>query len=59
MLFWAFGFLLVAIIAGIFGFAGIASVSVDIARILFLVFLIAFAVTLLVSVFKGRRPPLL
>ncbi|MEL6518590.1 MAG: DUF1328 domain-containing protein, partial [Pseudomonadota bacterium] len=48
MLGWAFGFLVIAIIAGIFGFGGIASASVGIAQILFFVFLAMFVLTLIV-----------
>jgi uncharacterized membrane protein YtjA (UPF0391 family) len=44
-------FLIVAIIAAVFGFGGIAGVSVDFARILFFVFLILFVVSLVM----GRR----
>lgn len=39
---WAFLFLAVAIVAGIFGFGGIAKESAWIAKILFLVFLVLF-----------------
>lgn len=44
-------FLIVAIIAAIFGFGGIAGEATDFARILFFVFLIVFVVSLLL----GRR----
>lgn len=49
MLGWALAFLLVAIIAGVFGFGGIASVSTGIAQILFFIFIILFVVGLIVS----------
>ncbi len=51
MLNWALTFLVVALIAGVLGFGGIAGTTVGIAKIIFLVFLIAFAV----SLFVGRR----
>jgi uncharacterized membrane protein YtjA (UPF0391 family) len=51
MLRWALLFLVVAIIAALFGFGGVAGISVDIARILFFVFLVLFVVSLLL----GRR----
>jgi uncharacterized membrane protein YtjA (UPF0391 family) len=57
MLRWAILFLIVAIIAGVFGFGGIAVAATDIARLLFVVFLVLFVVAL----FMGRRgtsPPL-
>jgi uncharacterized membrane protein YtjA (UPF0391 family) len=57
MLRWAILFLIVAIIAGVFGFGGIAAAATDIARLLFVVFLVLFVIAL----FMGRRstsPPL-
>lgn len=45
MLHWALMFLVVAIIAAIFGFGGIVNVAVDIARILFFVFLVLFVIS--------------
>ncbi|MDP2206513.1 MAG: DUF1328 domain-containing protein [Alphaproteobacteria bacterium] len=53
----AFGFLVLAIIAGIFGFGGIAALSVDIARILVVLFLILFAVALVMHALRGKTPP--
>lgn len=49
--------LIVAIIAGVFGFGGISAAATDIARLLFVVVLILF----LIALFVGRRgtaPPL-
>ncbi|MEL6518312.1 MAG: DUF1328 domain-containing protein [Pseudomonadota bacterium] len=48
MLGWALTFLVVAIIAGIFGFGFIASASAGIAQILFFIFLGLFALTIVV-----------
>ena len=42
MLGWALTFLIVAIIAAVFGFTGIVAASAGIAKILFFVFLILF-----------------
>lgn len=42
MLYWALVFLVVALIAGVFGFGGIASASAGIAQILFVIFLVLF-----------------
>lgn len=53
MLYWALIFLTVAIIAAIFGFSGIAAVSVDLARILFFIFVVLFAVTLVANLVYG------
>jgi uncharacterized membrane protein YtjA (UPF0391 family) len=53
MLGYAITFLIVALVAAALGFGGIAGVSVEIARILFVVFLVLFVVTLIF----GRRGP--
>ncbi len=58
MLGWALTFLVVAIIAGVFGFGGIASASVSIAQVLFFVFLVLFVVSLVAGVVRGRSPTL-
>jgi uncharacterized membrane protein YtjA (UPF0391 family) len=47
MLRWAVIFLVVAIVAGILGFAGIMVAAAGIAKILFYLFLILFAVSLI------------
>jgi uncharacterized membrane protein YtjA (UPF0391 family) len=54
---WAVVFFIVAIIAAIFGFGGIASGATDIARILFFIFLVVFLVSLVMGLVSGRRPP--
>ncbi|CDZ77989.1 Small integral membrane protein [Legionella massiliensis] len=56
MLTWALIFLVVAIIAGLFGFRGIASTAVDIARILFFLFIVIFVVLLILSFFGAGTP---
>lgn len=55
MLYWAILFLVVAIIAAFFGFGVIAGTAAWIAKVLFVVFLILFVVSLIF----GRRgtPP--
>jgi uncharacterized membrane protein YtjA (UPF0391 family) len=55
MLGWAVGFLVIALIAALFGFGGIASASAGIAQILFFVFLALFVVGLVLSLSKGPR----
>jgi uncharacterized membrane protein YtjA (UPF0391 family) len=57
MLGWALTFLIIALIAGVLGFGGIASASVGIAQILFFIFLVVFLVTLLLHFMRGRAPP--
>jgi len=58
MLGWALMFLLVALVAGVFGFGGVASASVGIAQVLFFIFLLGFLVTLVVHLLRGRAPPI-
>lgn len=57
MLGWALAFLVIALVAALFGFGGIASASAGIAQILFFVFLVLFVVTLIVRLFSSRRGP--
>jgi uncharacterized membrane protein YtjA (UPF0391 family) len=54
MLYWAAVFLVIALVAALFGFGGIAAGAVEIAKVLFFVFLIIFAVTLVLGLI-GRR----
>jgi uncharacterized membrane protein YtjA (UPF0391 family) len=58
MLRWSLIFLVVALIAAIFGFGGIEANATEIARVLFLIFLVLFVVSLLVGLITGRRPPM-
>lgn len=53
MLYWAFLFLVIAIIAAIFGFGITASAAAFVGKILFLLFLIGFVVSIAMHV--GRR----
>jgi len=57
MLYWAFVFLVIALVAALFGFGGIAAAAVGIARILFGIFLILFLVFLILSLLSGTPPP--
>ncbi|HCI47926.1 MAG TPA: DUF1328 domain-containing protein [Rhodospirillaceae bacterium] len=56
MLGWAITFFIVAIIAGVFGFGGIASASAGIAQLLFFIFLVLFVGSIIAAIFTGRRP---
>ncbi|EEW58417.1 protein of unknown function DUF1328 [Tritonibacter mobilis] len=47
MLGWALTFLVIALIAAVFGFGGIASASAGIAQILFFIFLVMFIAALI------------
>jgi uncharacterized membrane protein YtjA (UPF0391 family) len=49
MLSWALIFFVVAIIAAVFGFGGIASASAGIAQVLFFIFLVLFVVSLIMG----------
>ena len=51
----ALAFLILALIAGLLGFTGIAGESVYIAKILFFVFLVVFLAGLIYSLITGRR----
>ncbi len=53
MLRWALLFLVVALIAALFGFGGVAGTSMVAAKILFFVFLVMFVVSLVM----GTREP--
>jgi uncharacterized membrane protein YtjA (UPF0391 family) len=53
MLHYALVFLVIAIVAALFGFGGIAVASAGIAKILFFLFLIAFVISLVMH--AGRR----
>lgn len=57
MLSWAVFFLLVALIAAMFGFGGISGVVAGTAQILFFVFLALFAVMLVIGLMNRRRRP--
>jgi uncharacterized membrane protein YtjA (UPF0391 family) len=47
MLYWAFSFLVIALIAALFGFTGIASASAGIAKVIFFIFLVIFLISLI------------
>ncbi|MFW5661884.1 MAG: DUF1328 domain-containing protein [Oceanicaulis sp.] len=52
----AIAFFVIALIAALFGFGGIASASAGIAQILFFIFLVLFVLALIVGLFRGRSP---
>jgi uncharacterized membrane protein YtjA (UPF0391 family) len=53
---WAFTFLVVAIIAAVFGFGGVSAAVSGVAQILFIVFLVLFLVSIIVSMARARPP---
>jgi len=52
MLYYSWVFLVIALIAALFGFGLIASAAASFAKVLFFIFLVLF----LVSILTGRRP---
>ena len=52
---WAAIFFLISLIAAIFGFSGIAAGAVDIAQILFFIFMSIFVVLLLIGLFVAKH----
>jgi uncharacterized membrane protein YtjA (UPF0391 family) len=55
MLGWVATFLIIALIAGIFGFGGVAGASIEIAKIIFFIALVLFLISAIVGVARGRR----
>jgi uncharacterized membrane protein YtjA (UPF0391 family) len=58
MLYWAVVFLIIAIVAAVFGFGGIAAAATGIAKILFFIFIVIFLITLIFGFAGRRRPPI-
>ena len=52
---WALVFLLFSLVAGVFGFTGIAADSAAVAKILFFIALAIFVVLLVIGLFVGKR----
>jgi len=51
---WALTFLVVALIAAVLGFGGIATFAVDIAKIIFFVAIVLFVVSAIIGLVRGR-----
>jgi uncharacterized membrane protein YtjA (UPF0391 family) len=56
MLGWALTFLIVALIAALLGFGGIAGFAVEIAKIIFYVAIILFLISAVFGLLRGRAP---
>jgi uncharacterized membrane protein YtjA (UPF0391 family) len=56
MLGWALMFLLVALVAAFLGFGGIATFAVDLAKIVFFVAIVLFAISAVIALIRGRSP---
>jgi uncharacterized membrane protein YtjA (UPF0391 family) len=54
MLSWVVTFLIVALIAGILGFGGIAGVSIEIAKTIFFIAVVLFLISAVVGLARGR-----
>ena len=54
MLKWALFFFIIALVAGAFGFTGIAAGAATIARVLFGIFLVIFLVFLVIGLAAGQ-----
>jgi len=54
MLSWVVTFLIIALIAGILGFGGIAGASVEIAKVIFFIAVVLFLISAVVGLARGR-----
>jgi uncharacterized membrane protein YtjA (UPF0391 family) len=54
MLGWVVTFLIIALIAGILGFGGIAGASIEIAKIIFFIAVVLFLVSAIIGLARGR-----
>jgi uncharacterized membrane protein YtjA (UPF0391 family) len=54
MLSWVVTFLIIALIAGILGFGGLAGASIEIAKIIFFIAVVLFLVSAVVGLARGR-----
>jgi len=57
MLGWALTFLVIALIAAVLGFGGIAGLSLEIAKVIFFVAILLFAIAAVIGLVRGRNPP--
>ena len=55
MLKWALIFLIIALVAALFGFTDIASASAGIAKILFAIFLVLFLAAVFIGLVVGKK----
>ena len=58
MLRWALTFLVIALIAAVLGFGSLTNLAADIAKVLFLVFIVLFLISTVAHVVTGKRPPI-
>jgi uncharacterized membrane protein YtjA (UPF0391 family) len=56
MLGWAVTFLVVALVAALLGFGGIAGTAMEAAKLVFFVAIVLFAISAVVGLMRGRSP---
>jgi uncharacterized membrane protein YtjA (UPF0391 family) len=57
MLNWVITFFLLAVVAAVFGFGGLAGTFADIAKFIAIIFVVLFIASLVYSMITGRAPP--
>lgn len=57
MLGWVVTFLVLALIAAMLGFGGVAGASIEIAKVIFFVAVVAFLISVIFGALRGRRSP--
>ena len=58
MLQYALTFLVIALIAAVLGFGGVAAISIELARIVFGVFIVLFIVATIAHLVRGGKSPM-
>ena len=56
MLRWAVTFLIIALVAAVLGFGGIAGFAIEAAKLIFFVAIVLFAIAAVVALAQGRTP---
>ena len=56
MLGWVLTFLIIALIAAVLGFGGIAGFAIEIAKIIFFVAIVLFVISAIFALIRGRSP---
>jgi uncharacterized membrane protein YtjA (UPF0391 family) len=56
MIGWAITFLLIALVAAVLGFGGIAGVAIELAKIVFFVAVVLFVIAAVIGLVRGRAP---
>ncbi len=58
MIGWAVTFLVVALVAALLGFGGIAGTAMEAAKLVFFVAIVLFAISAVIGLMRGRSPTL-